>query len=173
MDKSSDTQEGLDAELEPYLVRLSKEDQKNLRLIAKDFLQVLNKKGRKGVLKVVGGTIDQPLPRKDIDLTLQMESNDDDPKRDDFTTYLEYAQSRFKIFKEIVEEIAGKNTSLSINEEDVIEPTIDEEFQSASILKTDGSITIKPRKGTPIEVIRKPEDSDQMETRTYIVLKAA
>jgi len=167
------TQEELDTELESYLARLPTEDQENLRSIAKNFPRVLNKNGRKGVLKVVGGTIDQPLPRKDIDLTFQMDPNDNDPKRDDFMTYLEYAQSRFKIFKEIVEEIAGDHTLFSISLEDVIEPGIDEEFQSTSILKTDGSITIKPKKGTPIEIIRKPENSDRIETRPYIVLKAA
>src|SRR3989344_1496325 len=154
-----------------YLESLSKIDQDNLRAITAGFEEVLRRKGLNGVLKAVGGTIDKPLPRKDIDLTLRLVEQETDQKAEDFLDYLEYSKARFNILRDLVEEIVARKPELGI--EEIIEPTINEEFESPSILKNDGTIKIKPKRGTPIEIIRIPETSETVERRPFVLLTEA
>ena len=153
---------------EDYLGKLPKIDRENLQMVVSALETVLREKGRSAVLKAVGGTIDKPHPRKDIDLTLRLMIEKSDPTIDDPTDYLEYSKGQYKIFRDLIRGTFIGNPDLEIVEE--IEPAINEEFQSTSILKNDGTIKIKPKVGTPIEVIRVPEESDVVETRPFVTL---
>lgn len=159
---------GNQVNIETYFARLPEIDKQNLQNIMIAFETVMRERGKRGVLKAVGGTIDKPLPRKDIDLTLRLAEGDSDPKRDDFPDYLQYSLANYNIILDIVREIVARNGNLEIGEE--IEPAIDEEYQSPSILKNAGSIKINPREGTPIEIIRKPNISSTIEIDAFVLL---
>ena len=158
-----------------YFERLPEIDRKNIRAIVSTFDEVLREKERRGILKAVGGTIDKPHPRKDIDITLRLVEEEADKNIDDFPDYLEYSRARYTIFQDIIREVVSRNQNLEIEEE--IEPTIDEEHDNPSILKNDGTIKIRTKAGTLIEVIRIPETAEAGETKPYVllteVLKAA
>ncbi len=158
-------------DLETYFIRLPEVDKQNLQEIMTAFKAVMRKKGRKGVLKAVGGTINKPLPRKDIDLALRLAERDSDPKRDNFPDYFQYSLANYNIIRDLVREVVAMNGNLEIDEE--TEPAIDEEYQNPSILKNDGSIKIKPREGTPIEIIRKPTASSTIESEPFVILSEA
>lgn len=143
-----------EANKEAYLSRLPQADQINLRKICEQFKKIMNEEGRKGALVAVGGTLDKLLPRKDIDLIIVLQPHPADTQKGTSTEF-DFAMKDFKIFRNIIEEMLKSDLSLQIQE--VIEPAIDEEFNSPSILKTGGSITITSReKGSmPIEFVRK------------------
>ena len=58
----------------------------------------------------------------------------------------------FEPLRDLVNEVTSKDPQFKIT--DMIEPAIDEEFGSESIMKHDGSITVKTENGTPIEIVR-------------------
>ena len=147
------TQELLKTGKNEYLQRLSQEDRKNVMSITASFEEVMREKNKKGTLIAVGGSILKQLPRKDIDLVLVLAPTTQDLNRNDFASYHQYSIKDFQAtFKDLVINIVKRNPSFRITEE--IEPTLDEEFQTDYILKTDGSITVSTRKGTPVEFIR-------------------
>lgn len=153
---------------ETYFARLQEIDRQNLQRLISAFEATMIKNGRRGALKAVGGTINRPLPRKDIDLTLRLIERENDPKREDFPDHLQYSLADYNIIRELTREIAAKDGNLEIVEE--TKPVIDEEYQSPSILKNDGSIKIKPKEGTPIEIIRRPSISSTVESEPFVVL---
>jgi len=114
------------------------------------FLASLREKGKeKGldvVTEVVGGVLNKPWPRKDIDVTVRL------GKKGKGDTAIERACDEFKTLSELVEEtIAGGDFKVIKK----IKPAIDEEFDSPNILKFDGTIQVKPEKGAVIELIRR------------------
>lgn len=159
---------------EQYLARLSDLDRTNMIRIAELFTAAGKKLGREGLLLVVGGTINKPLPRKDIDLVAVLQKNTDDPKREDYGTYYDFALAEFRNFQQLLETMVSQDSKFKIGE--VQEPVIDEEYQSPSILKNDGSITITDSTGgTKMEFIRREmknsiRDSLSEETRPFVVL---
>ena len=171
MDQEPGERQEHEVDLKDYLARLPEADHKNLRSLTESISNVLRERNRRGSIKAVGGTIDKPLPRKDLDITFRLEEEEGDAKLDEHPNYLEYSKVRFQILREIVEEAAKRNQNLSI--EEITEPIIDEEHQSLSILKNDGSIKIKPKEGMIIEIIRKPEIASPVEKGPYVALKPA
>lgn len=154
-----DIQESAELQIIPkeaYLSRLSETDRNNLLEIGKQFKQVMENEGRKGAIIAVGGSLNKPLPRKDIDVLLVLQPSPTDVVQGN-STELDFALNDFQTFKHIIEEILTLNPSLQIKE--IIEPTMDEEFNSPSILKTDGSITVinKIQNAMPVEFIRMRE----------------
>ena len=54
--------------------KLTQEDRVNLEEIAAAFNTTAEKKGLRGALIVVGGILEKPLPRKDIDVRVILET---------------------------------------------------------------------------------------------------
>ena len=137
-----------------YLARLPEVDRQNVERIIDLFPQVMHEQVRGGLLLAVGGTINKPLPRKDIDLVIAMRENPDDPKKDDYSDYYQYFLQKFRTFQRIIEAISIKDPRLQIIA--VLDPAVDEEFQNPAILKFDGSVkmTNKERGGTLLEFLR-------------------
>lgn len=138
---------------EAYLSRLPQEDRIHLQQIGQQFQKVMEGEGRKGALVVVGGTLNKPLPRKDIDILMVLQPHPTDAQRGS-STELDFALADFKTFQRIVKDITDQNPALQIHK--VVEPAMDEEFNSPSILKHDGSITVTniEKNTTPIEFVR-------------------
>lgn len=160
---------------EAYLSRLPLNDQINLQNIGQGFRKVLEEERRHGVIAAVGGSINKPLPRKDIDLLIVLQPHIDDAQKGT-STELDFAIRDFQIFKHIVEKVCTQNPSLQIQE--IIEPTMDEEFNSPSILKTDGSITVanKNNDSMPIELVRSRKRGSYQEVaaqvdRPFVILE--
>jgi hypothetical protein len=97
--------------------------------------------------EVVGGTLNKPWPRKDIDVTVKT------GKKVKGETELERAKDGFKTLSRIVKKATKIDKYFTVSK--VIEPAMDEEFDSPDILKFDGVIQVEPKIGTRIELIRK------------------
>ena len=125
--------------------RLTQEDRANLEEIAAAFKTTVEKKGLRGALIVVGGILEKPLPRKDIDVRAILETGQ---KRENYESYLGFAKGKFAIMREVINGIVQASGAIV---SEVIEPTMDEEHQNTAILKHEGSITLSRGNGTPIE----------------------
>ena len=144
----------LQVNLETYLAKLPEADQNNLRNVARNFQEVMREQKMSGSLVIVGGSINKAWPRKDIDIVFLRDQNSQDIPRRDLTEY-KYALADFGVFRKIIGKILA-STNLEIDENHSIEPLIDEEFNSESILRHDGGIAVKSSsgEGTPLEFIR-------------------
>jgi hypothetical protein len=139
-------------EKDKYLSRLSEVDRKNLIRIEQLFKQAMEEKGRRGALFTVGGSITKQPPRKDIDVLVVLEPSLIGSKSGEHLTPYKRALTDFTLLHDIVKTITKKEPEFKIQK--IIEPAIDEEFGSESILKHDGSITVQANLGVPIEFIR-------------------
>lgn len=97
--------------------------------------------------EIVGGVLNKSWPRKDIDITVKT------GKKGEGKTELDRAKDEFKTLSGIAKKVTEIDKYFSVS--NVIEPAMDEEFDSPDILKFDGVIQIQPKKGTRIELIRK------------------
>lgn len=97
--------------------------------------------------QIVGGAVTKPWPRKDVDITIKT------GKKGIGETELDRAIDEFKTLSEIAKRVTEIDKSFTISH--MIEPAMDEEFDSPNILKFDGVIQIQPENGTQIELIRK------------------
>lgn len=153
MDIRETLQHPIKVDREEYLRRLTSIDRNNLQTLRGLFGEAATKKKRTGALFVVGGSIIKPLPRKDIDIAVVFEEIPNDFSDGNKLTPYRQAIKDFSVFKQVFEELTIRDDSFKI--EHTVEPLIDEEFGSESILKHDGSITLACKKGgTPIEFIR-------------------
>lgn len=134
-------------EKERYLNRLSEVDRKNLIRLEELFKETMREKNQRGALLVVGGSLTKPIPRKDIDLLFILEN----PQLDKLPLYKDFLAD-FRVIQDMVKTMIKKDPNFRIQE--TIKPAIDEEFGMESLLKHDGSITLKADKGVPIEFIR-------------------
>jgi len=98
-----------------------------------------------------------------------LEPRDTDPE-EGAGNYYERSLANFKILRGIVERMISQIKGFKITK--VIEPTLDKDFRILSILRSVGSITIAPEKGTEIEIIRVPEISDPVKEERYAILAA-
>lgn len=131
--------------------KLSEIDRRNMENLTSEFLTVAKEMGISGNLLVVGGIIDKPLPRKDIDM-LAIFEGEGLPKQEDFSDYYSFSLKDFELLETVLRKITEKNPNFSIGE--ILKPSIDEEFQSPSILKFGGSVKINVKEGTMFEFIR-------------------
>lgn len=101
-----------------------------------------------GTILGVGGTLKKQPPRKDIDLLWVP------VKREAKTRQTPYRQAMegFKVMQKIVTRIESEHPEIKIVRQ--TEPLIDEEFNTESILRHDGSIELQFPNGVPIEIIR-------------------
>ncbi|EKD57329.1 MAG: hypothetical protein ACD_57C00343G0002 [uncultured bacterium] len=155
-----------------YLDHLSEADQNNLGVLMDAFKSVFRKDGRKAVLIAAGGQLNKPQqPRKDIDILLGFEPKGPDPVLgNNDLNFHEWSLAHFAILKKLVEEMISQMTDFKIKS--VVEPNIDLDFKIPGTLRSVGSITIKPEKGTEIEVIRIPDMSDPVKEEPYAILAA-
>lgn len=142
-------------DLETYLSKLPEVDKVNLKSLAKNFPEVMKKQKISGSLVTVGGSINKDWPRKDTDIVFFRDKSPNDIPKGNLTEY-KYALADFEVFKSIIKSIITDTTNLQIDENNSIEPLIDEEFGSESILRHDGGIVVKNNygEGTPFEFIR-------------------
>ena len=152
---------------ESYLSRLPQGDVANLMHLVQNITDGLANKGKRNVIMVVGGSINKPLPRKDIDMKLLL---DNDERDSHMTPYKESCRKYSKL--QGIMRDAISDGYFRIEEE--TPPAIDEEFNSESILKFTGVIKIQAvHGGTPIEIINEQDGIDTFrtnETRPFVVL---
>lgn len=160
---------------ESFLAHISEIDRANLLKLGSSFTKVLQQKGRRGALVVVGGILTKPLPRRDIDILLILDRAPNDLGRDNFSNQLEYAKADFVIFRDIANKIAFQSPNFVVGNE--IEPFVDPEYNNPNILNHDGSTTLiyTNKQGTPIELIRMDKRGSLKEvlakdSRPYLVL---
>lgn len=165
---AADAKSTPEVDKQSYFERLTDIDRQNLQKLVAAFTKVLAEGGKEGTLKAVGGSINKPLPRKDIDLTLRLTDEGSGFTQADFLDYYQYSLASFKTFRDLIKQATDQDADFTIEEE--TQPVMDEEFQNPSILKNDGSIKIKPKEGTPIEIIRKPAASNTVEKEPFVVL---
>lgn len=107
----------------------------------------LHKKAR---LEVVGGVLDKPWPRKDIDITVEIEGLN----RQLRGSRIDEARTELKEITELVKrasEIDGDFRDYKVKP-----PYLIHEFEDdPNMLEFDGSIEITPKVGTVLEVMRK------------------
>lgn len=137
-----------------FFSRIPEEDKRNLEALNSSLTSTVEKMGLKAHLLVVGGIINKPLPRKDIDVLVVFEE-ENLPKQDSFENYYLFSLEDFKKLEEVIKKIVEENQNFKIKE--VHKPAIDEEFQSPALLKFGGSVKLEVAKGTQIEFIREPE----------------
>ena len=119
-----------------YIESLSEHDRESLGILATAFLEYLDKKGIAGALVIVGGSVNPETrgsSRKDIDIVPLVKGVDD-----------------FEGFKNMVDFI---RLTAGFEEKKVIEPIMDEEFNSPAILRHDGAIALGYGNSTPMEFI--------------------
>ncbi|RJQ38923.1 hypothetical protein C4559_00200 [Candidatus Microgenomates bacterium] len=126
-----------------FLSRLSPKDRTNLTRVIDNLKETMEIEKIKGSFYAVGGSVTKPGDRKDIDIVWILET-----PQTEGTAY-DRATQKFEQYKKIAEKALKKN---GIDYEE-IHPAIDEEFQSPSILKTEGIITVKNSEGKPIDLI--------------------
>ncbi|KKR49615.1 MAG: hypothetical protein A3C27_03575 [Candidatus Levybacteria bacterium RIFCSPHIGHO2_02_FULL_39_36] len=131
-----------------FLSKLNESDQDNITTLATAFERKMKKKQQRGGMIVVGGILEKPLPRKDIDIRVVVETG---KTRNDYETRIAQAMDRFNILEEITSQLVSDNPDLKIAAR--MEPAIDEEYQSPSILKHEGTIRIERVGATPIELL--------------------
>ncbi len=151
---------GLEVTKETFLNRINEPDRANIEAIQKAFEDILRNKGLKGALLVVGGILTKPLPRKDIDIIVVIES---DKSWQKYENNFKYAGEKFRELVELSEQIIERNPGFSIVE--TLEPAIDEEFGTPSILKHDGTLKLKKEGTTPIEFLNTLRRSTDETTR--------
>lgn len=148
----NDQDEGqpIEVQKETYLSRLSARDRQNLETVEDSFRAFLGVKGMKGALVAVGGSINKPLPRKDIDLAILIADHPEpDGKR--LTPYKRALRGHQQVL-DFVSSVQKEHPDFKIVDE--IPPLIDEEFESESILRHDGSVKVQFAEGTPLEFMR-------------------
>lgn len=159
-----------------YLARLSEEDQSNLMTVNDKYKKWMMQNKKKGCLIAVGGTLKKPLPRKDIDILVLTEP-DKDQQIPKFSTIIENSISDFnENLKPLVGFFTQNTDAFRVKE--IVDPTIDEEFENPNILRRDGSICIEPKNGTLLEFIRYPEqqqlkDFAERSDRNWVLLATA
>lgn len=151
--------------------RLNPEDIENLKNVSDKLERILREEAMEGSLLVVGGAIDKPMPRKDIDLAVYIKPN---WKKGNVMTELEKAQKSYIALKSIAEDIVKAIPGMQMGEQ--IEPALMEDGsqESHNKLKTQGSVQLRPEKGIPLELINYHQDPTISQagipTRPYVLL---
>ncbi len=139
---------------EEFFAHLSNVDKDNVQTFASLLGKFMRKKGKHGALIVVGGILTKPQPRKDIDIRIVIEPDNDEHKIESFPNLYNQAIENYQTAMSLVSEVITTNSSLTLAGS--IMPAIDEEFQNQNILKHEGSIKLSVDKGTPIELLLTP-----------------
>lgn len=159
---------------EQYLARLPDIDQSNLRSLIQIFEEVCQETQRGMSLVAVGGTISKPMPRHDIDLLIIFQKLPSDLDSRQYSNYFEFYKVRFKTLEDFIRGAVTKDSKFQVT--DIIYPALDEEYQSPSILKHGGSMTlINQDGGMPLEFIHmtdlgSPQEVMANEKRPFVIL---
>jgi len=127
-------------------------EKQNLSNLISKIQTVLKDRDIEAKIDVVGGATSKPWPRKDIDIAVTFVGGDIE-NRSRYPDELTYAEAEFNLFRGIVEQAVSQLPQMSLGQ--IIEPSIDEEFESRSILKHNGSIAVNTDT-VPIELVRHP-----------------
>ncbi len=101
--------------------------------------------------EVVGGVIDKPWPRKDIDIACEFL----DPKKEyEGLEEIVEAEMRLKDLESVVRKAVGRGSEFKIG--NIIHPYHEHGYERdpARIAHT-GSIEVKPKEGVPIELVNR------------------
>ncbi len=151
---------------EAYLAKFKDADRNNLIETVLKIKESMRESGTKGSLIAVGGTINKPGERKDIDVVMVLNLKDKLNYGEPNISKLERANLRYEEYKKII-----GNSSLDSSEIEEIPPAIDEEFRNDSILKSEGIFSIKRNCCKPVEIICYPNDDYQYDDRDAILLE--
>jgi len=135
----------------PENLPIPESERGNIRKLFDALKKAGNEDGIDVETKVVGGVLNKHWPRKDIDITFQIVG-----KKGEGLTELDRAMDEFKTLSKIARRATEIDNDFAIDKE--IEPAMDEEFDSPNILKFDGLIRVKPKRGTLMELIRKKHE---------------
>ena len=157
---------------EDFMTRLTEPDRSNITRLISTFKKTMGERRQKGGVMAVGGIIEKPPPRKDIDLRVVVETG---RTREDHNSQYELAMDKFRALQDIASQIILEDQDMKIT--DVLEPTIDEEFQSSAILKHEGTIKIEKDGTTPIELLNSLastfEEEAKIQVRPFVILAKA
>ena len=157
---------------EDFMTRLTEPDRSNITRLISTFRKTMGERQQKGGVMAVGGIIEKPPPRKDIDLRVVVETG---RTREDHNSQYELAMDKFRALQDIASQIILEDQGMRIT--DVDEPTIDEEFQSSAILKCEGTIKIEKDGTTPIELLNSLastfEEEAKRQVRPFVILAKA
>jgi len=135
----------------PENLSIPESERENIRKL----LDALKKAGKEMDVeietKVVGGVLNKTWPRKDIDITFRTVG-----MKGKGLTELDRAIDEFKTLSKIARRATEIDNDFAIDEEK--EPAMDEEFGSPNILKFDGRIRVKSKRGALVELIRKKHE---------------
>src|SRR3989344_351630 len=120
---------------EEFLKELTLEDRNNLIQLSDEFKRVMQEDDINGALIIVGGIMNKPHPRKDIDIVLVEERQDKDLAKSPHESQLDFATKEFRRFNDLIARILS---ALDFKVISVMSPAMDEEFGNPSILKNDG-----------------------------------
>lgn len=151
---------------EAYYAKFQENDRKNLTEIVKKIKLTMEKSGKKGSIIAVGGTVNKPGERKDIDLLMVLDMKGELDNEKLKITELQRANLRFEKYKEVM-----RNAGFNSSEIKEIPPAIDEQFQSDNILKSEGIFEIGKEGYKPIEIVCYPDDDYQENERVSILLE--
>ncbi len=157
---------------EDFMSRLTEPDRMNISSLISAFEKKMRERQQKGGMMAIGGIMEKPLPRKDIDIRVVLETG---RARGDYDSQQELAMDKFRALQDIVSQILLENHDMRIT--DVLEPTIDEEFQNPAILKHEGTIKIEKDGTTPIELLNTTgstfEEEVKRQRRPFAILARA
>ena len=134
--------------IDTVLERLTETDKNNLVDIKGNFERLLKEDNLTGALAVVGGVLEKPMPRRDIDIALYVSSSS---KIENLLTELAKAQRGFITLRSIAQDLTSAIPETTIHE--ILEPTLEDGSDSKARLKNQGSITIARNRCTPVQLI--------------------
>lgn len=124
--------------LQEVFSKLPEDERKSLLILRDLYPKALEQLDiQEGGLAIVGGVIDKPWPRKDIDFIDLSQVRTNGP----FRNRLEEARAQFETTKKITEIMSKIDPKFKI--EEVIEPSMMEDLQNPNILKHDGKVVVR------------------------------
>ncbi len=152
-----------------FIDKLSTTDRNNLVNLTGSLTKNLLEQGFHGAIVGVGGVLTKPAPRKDIDLVVMLNMNDE-PSDTQYSTSTKRMDVLVPVVKRIEEESKG-----FFRVSEVVEPKINHDFEALGLTIDDGDIQIQPKDGTLIDVIPRSEENlekfIQRQTNSIAVLK--
>jgi len=152
---------------EDFLNCLSTIDRSNVETIIDGFRQVLTGQKTTAEIHAVGGMVTQEGTQNDIDVAVNLQLGN---RVSTEGSILTQAERRYVVYREIINSFPREILERFELEEKP--PYINQEYQSDSILASDGTFVLKPKDKTakPIEVVCSLEDNFSKGMRKSVLL---
>ncbi|HVZ11955.1 MAG TPA: hypothetical protein VG965_02905 [Patescibacteria group bacterium] len=152
---------------------LAAADRQNLDLLVDAFEDISENDEVEGGMFVVGGILNKPHPRKDIDIVVYRGFPDAPATQTPLIekSQLTLANEKFAGLRLFANEFVKRNPDFKIG--NIIEPFEDENFDNPNILRNTGSIEITREGSTTLQLVNGydgPVGSDKSDDRQFAVL---